>query len=362
MRCGSGNNVSTRIGICTRYDRNEYSYVATILADWLEQRGFDVSLLVVPRGKPVPQGVSWDTRQHSGSRVLFTDWCQHRDVVIWTVLPQPAQLQYLRTHKIKSYVLYDPWEEKTPARLQAYHNADQVLAINRSCGERCAADNKIPRFVYLPLVPNTPDYKYKPSTAGRPVTIVWPIYDGDWRRFDCMDMRMSLSRFLKTTDGAYELRVVISSSDIPSTTIHDMLRWSRKYPFVTVQTCNSVLWRELHYHDADVMFWPSTVENAMLRGLHAYSHGLSIIGLMANPMSELLAVNPHLAVGVPRSECDRHGYPVLVSSDTIHKAMLSRVLGVVQSPSILVEANANVSRFMSARRRMFSKTMTDLFS
>lgn len=354
--------MSTRIGICTRYDRNECSYVATTIADWLDQRGFDVSMLVIPTSKVSAQGVSWDTRQHHGSRVLFTDWCSHRDIVIWTVIPQPVQLQYLRKQKIKSYVLYDPQELKTAAVTQAYHTADQVLAINRSCGERCAVDNKIPRFVYLPLTPNTPDYTYRPKTDGRPVTIVWPIYDGDWRRFNCRDMLVRVSKFLAKVVGAYELRIVLSSSDIPLEYVRTIMGWARRYPFVTVRTSRHILWRELQYHGADVMLWPSTVENAMLRGLYAYSHGISIVGVMANPMSELLAVNPHLAVGVPKPECDRHGYPAGVSSDIIHPAMLSRLLSIVQSPAILVEANANVSRFVAARRKLFSTTMTKLFS
>lgn len=354
--------MNTRIGICTRYDRNEGSYVATIIADWLDQQGFDVSMLVIPPSKVVPQGVSWDTRHHHGSRVLFTDWCSHCDIVIWTVIPQPVQLQYLRKLKIKSYVLYDPYEVKNTVTLQAYHNADQVLAINRSCGERCVADNKISRSVYLPLVPNTPDYKHRPKTDGRAATIVWPIYDGDWQRFDCRDMLIRVSKFLAKVVGAYELRVVISSSNIPTEYVRKIMSWASRYPFVHVRTSRNILWRTLQYHGTDVMLWPSTVENAMLRGLYAYSHGISIVGVMANPMSDLLAVNPHLAVAVPKAECDRHGYPEGVSSDIIHPAMLSRLLGIVQSPAILAEANENVSRFVAARRKLFSSTMTKLFS
>lgn len=354
--------MSTRIGICTRYDRHEYSYVATVLAEWLDQRGFDVSMFVVPHSRVVSQGVRWDKRQHHGSQALFTDWGMHRDIVIWTVLPQLSQLRYLRKQKIKSYVLYDPSEENTTEGSQVYSAADQVLAINRSCGSRCALASKISRFVYLPLVPHTPDYRYKPKTFGQPTTIVWPIYDGDWRRFDRVDMFSRMSKFLANVAGPYELRIVLSSSDIPSEHVRVIMRWARKYPFVSVRTCRDILWRELQYHGADVMFWPSTVENAMLRGLNAYSYGISIIGVMANPMSELLAVNPHMAVPVPKSDCDRHGHPTKVSSEIIHPAMLSRMLGIVQSPAILTEANANVSRFMAARRRLFSATMTEIFS
>ena len=354
--------MSTRIGICTRYDRHEYSYIATVLAEWLDRRGFDVSLFVAPYSKVVPQGVSWDKRQHHGSKVLFTDWCTHMDTVIWTVLPQPAQSQHLRKQKIKSYVLYEPWEEKTTERLQAYRNADKVLAFNRSCGERCALDSKIPRFAYLPLATNTPDYRHKPRPAGSPVRIVWPIFDGDWQRFDRTDLFDRMSKFLAKAAGTYELRVVLSSSTIPPEDVRIIMGWARRHPFVTVLTCRNVLWRDLQYHEADVMFWPNTVENTMLRGLHAYSYGISIIGVMANPMSELLAVNPHMAVPVAKSGCDRHGYPTKVSSEIINLAMLSRLLGIVQSPTILTEANANVSRFMAARRRAFSDTMTDLFS
>lgn len=354
--------MSTRIGICTRYDRNEYSYVATLLAEWLDQRGFDVSVFVVPHSKVVPQGVSWDKRQHHGSKVLFTDWCRHRDIVIWTVLPQTAQYQHLRKQQIQSYVLYDPWDEHTTERLKVYRNADRVLALNRSCGVRCAVDSKIQRYVYLPLAPSTPDYKHKYRTDGSPVRVVWPIYDGDWQRFDRMDMLTRMSKFLANAVGTYELRIVLSSSTIPLEYVRTIMSWTRKYPFVSVTTCRSVLWRDLQYHGVDAMFWPSTVENAMLRGLYAYSYGISIIGVMANPMSELLAVNPHMAVPVPAADCDRHGFPTKVSSEIINPAMLSRLLSIVQSPAMLTEANANVSRFMSARRRLFSETMKELFS
>lgn len=359
--CGSGNNVSTRIGICTRYDRHECSYVATILAEWLEHRGFDVSMWVVPYSKSVPQGVSWDTRQHCGNNVLFTDWCSHLDIVIWIVLPQLSQLQYLRKLKIKSYVLYEPLEYRTSNRLQVYQAADHVLALSRSSGTMCAADRTVSQFVYLPLVPSTPEYKHKYKQANEPVQVVWPIYDGDWRRFDWADMLPRMSQFLADNTGGYALRVVLSSADIPRNAVRVIMRWARQYEFVAVRTCRYVLWRDLQYHGADLMLWPSTVENAMLRGLQAYSHGVPIIGVMASPVSELLAVNPHLAVPVTKSDCDRHGYPAKVSSASINAAMLSRLRSVVPAPAILAEASASVCRFMSNRRRVFSDTMREIF-
>jgi hypothetical protein len=177
-----------------------------------------------------------------------------------------------------------------------------------------------------------------------------------------MDMVAQMSKFLATTAGNYELRVVLSSKDLPSGAVRRIMQWSRQYAFVTVRTSNRILWRDLQYHAADVLFWPSTIETTMLRGLHAYSYGISIIGVMANPMRELLAVNPDMSVPVSKLSCDRHGYPVKVSSATINTAMLSRLLSVVRSPAMLLDANSHVSRFISARRRMFADTMTEIFN
>lgn len=316
-------------------------------------------MFVVPGRATVQQGSRWDTRRHDGARVQFTDWCGYRDIVVWLVPPSPVQLAYLRGHGRQSYVLYDPHELWVSNTLNAYRQADAVLALNRSSGERCAADPSIRKAVYLPLAPGSPTYK-KSVTAGLPV-VLWPLFDGDWARFDHKDLIPRMSAFLEATAGTHSLRIVLSSNTIPAHIVREFQIWNRRYSFVSLQTCRNVLWRDLQYQGADVMFWPSTVENAMLRCLHAYNHGIPVVGVMVDAAAELLAANPQLAVAATKAHCGRQGYAEGISSGIIHPAMLSRLASAVQSPGMLAEATENVTRFTSARQRLFNMAMTKLF-
>jgi len=359
MKFGSGDNLGTRVGICTRYDRHECSYVATILADWLDSRGYDVTMYVLPQSRVVPQGNSWDTRHYHGSKVLFSDWCQHRDIILWSVLPQAHQLQYLKCQGACNYVLYDPHIPLNESE-ESYSSSDNVLALNNAGNERCRTTKTIHKSAYVPVMPSTPQYVTHNRSGGVP-TVVWPIFDGDCLRYIWKKLVRRMSQFMASTNGEFKLKIVMSSTGIPAEMLREFQVWRRRYKLVTLHTQRSVLWRELHYHGADVMFWPSTVENAMLRGLYAYANGVPIVGIMATPMGELLTANKHMAVQVEQDDCDRHGYVRDLSSDIIYESLLRRLRSVVQSPHSLIEASENVGQFMAARQRVFSAAMLKLF-
>jgi len=125
-------------------------------------------------------------------------------------------------------------------------------------------------------------------------------------------------------------------------------------------TCRDIAWRDMHYQTADVLFWPTRVENAMLRGLQAYAYGMPIIGFMASPVNELLAANPNLAVPVAEKDKDSAGY-IVDDPHKLYVELMDKLVSVVHTPALLVEASANATRFIRARCTQFSAAMNKLF-
>jgi hypothetical protein len=348
-----------RVGICTRYDRDESALTATIFADWLRANGYDVSMFVVPSSVVLSQGNWWDTHHFHGSRVLFSDWVGHRDVVVWMSVPHREQLEYLQKNGIKSFVLYDHYMPFCKEIMTVYSAADFLLVVNRACAYRCMTSAKIGKPFFVPLVPNTPMYDRNRRPGALP-TVLWPVFDEDWCRFDSTILLPQMTELLRKFNNMFSLRIVISTYRLPSKMLRTFQTWQKQYDSVSLHTCRNIRWRNLQYQHADIMFWPSYIENAMLRGLHAYSFGVPIVGINANPMSELLAAAPQLSVAVTENNKTRYGY-LDTPTQELHEALLERLLAVIQSPDILTSASAGVTRFISSRHKTFEIAMKKLF-
>ncbi len=353
--------MTTRIGICTRYDRHEGTYVATIIADWLVANCFFVSMFIVPGKRTrIKQGKSWDTAACDGNKVLFSDWVAAVDIVVWIVQPQPEQVTYLLQHKIKSYVIYDFYDVVVGSTLEMFKHAAYIIALNRACAVKCANWSKVNRPLFLPLAPGNPIYQRRGLFDSSRVTVLWPIFDGDWMRYG--DTANShIDKMLREHAGTFFLNIVVSSADIPVHVLRPLQIWRKLYPdTVRLITCRNSEWRDMHYQTADVMFWPSRVENAMLRGLQAYSYGVPVVGFMASPVSELLAANPTLAVNVAEKDKDSAGY-IVGDPHKLYAALVTKLIYVIQSPAVLAEASMNATRFIKARGTQFSAAMNKLF-
>jgi hypothetical protein len=293
--------------------------------------------------------------------VLFTDWCQQRDIIVWAVVPQLAQLHYLSNRGVKNFLLYDQPEADAVDLSPIFGSIDNVLSLNCVNTSMCVLTKAVYTHTYLPIVPHTPQYRIHSRAMGAQPTVVWPVFDGDCTR--CMWEKLigHMSPFMADMHDVFRLKIVLSGGSIPAALLREFQVWRRRYRNVSLHTQRSVLWRELHYHGADLMFWPSTVENALLRGLHAYANEVPIVGIMANPMSDLLLANPHLTVPIADTDCDMFGYVEPFPSDIIYSSLLSRLLSVVQLPCVLAEASENVGKFMAARQKAFSAAMLKLF-
>jgi hypothetical protein len=318
-------------------------------------------MFAVPCPRPrIRQGTDWDNKSHDGNKVLFSDWVSSLDVVVWLVPPQAEQLEYLAEHKVKSYVLYDCHATPRPQKLDMLKNAVCILAVNRACAIRCAHTLTPPRSIFLPLVPSTPTYQRHGLIEESLLTVLWPLFDGDWLRYGG-DIFPHMDKMLRRWAGKFLLRIAVSSADIPANILRQLQLWKKRYPeTVSLSTCRNIAMRDTQYHAADVLFWPTRVENAMLRALQAYAYGMPVIGFMANPMCELLAANPELAVPVAEKDTDSTGF-IVRESHKLYSGIVEKLITAVQTPAQITVASANATRFIKARGNQFEAAMQKLF-
>jgi len=349
-----------QIGICTRYDRHENAYLATIFADWLHVHGFEVSLFVPNTVKHYArQGRRWDDKKHWQGDKSFTAWSATQSAILWMIPPTLPQLAFVQGRNIPCYAVFDPAASDVASRA-AYTQVDKLLTLNR---EMSAACHNYPgydkNYFSMPVTPASPIYtRTSRRDKGKPV-VLWPVFDGDWRRYNS-ELLPVVENFLRKHSDEFTLRISLSSRDLPGQFRRTVQRWSRKYKSVELQTCRDIRWRDLTFHDAAVTLWPSLVENAMLRALTSYTYGVPVVGFMYPPNRELLAANTELCPSLAMSRYGQYTDEQDYGSEQMI-ALMQKVMMCVHSPAMLAEASENVTRYIVARTSMFSRAMSELF-
>lgn len=344
--------MTNRIGICTRYDRDETSFVATILADWLDARGVDVSLFPVIVDKPAKQGTTWDRYLAVAGVVPFTEWAEQLDTVVWTLPPTYEQQKWLQAEGIRSIVLFDKDLASSKTNRKVYQRADMLLATNTAEAAACCHTAPTVPAAYLPLVPNSPTYK-KAKVAAKPVVLL-PIFDDDVRR-QGKQLFTFLSKGMEIYHDKIELRVILSGSRnlLPPAHRRILSRWRQRYRSVSLTTCRDIRWRELQYQKADVMLWPSLVEKAMLRGLQAYCCGVPVVTYAVEPVLELAKINPQLV-----SPADGGSH----MSEEACGRLFGTLLRAASNPAELLDCSDRVADFMKVRASLFNIAMSAVFN
>jgi len=343
------------IGICTRYSRHEATYAAIRLANWASMRGQDVSLFTMTER---PGGISpiWDKRVIVNQRdMLFADWVQTCDKVIWTTTPPVAQIEWVKQQRKLAYLLV-LWHELTvddrPAMVAATRcicpsvaSADllrnwglrNVTAVPWDCGE--------PVF--------TKPSQYQVKTPN----ILLPLYDGNARRTELTAIELVGRAMYRNPDVTFT--VAYNSSTIASCGSRRLRQLKRAFKGrLTLQKGIAPRDHPLLYQRHDLTLWPTHYESTCMIGLMSVTMGTPVLAFGFRPTLEVLHDMNAIIVRTNGEQTNDMGCPRVVPDYAMMDDLLNQAIA---DPEYLQELHKTVLRGVLERRSLFDHQLSQVF-
>lgn len=280
---------TTKVGICTRYSHHEATYAGLRIAQWAKDHGHSYSLFTPSTDKRdiTPE---WDAQVVQGK---FTDWCKDVEHVVWTTIPHPEQIRYVRSQGAKTSVLLMMntihFRDLDTAAL-----AHNVLAPTRDVFEvMFAAGMRHAR--YVPWEAGFPVCKKPPNHLVEPLHVLLPWWDGNIRRIDpgilpLLEKRLQQHKNLRVT-------VAYSSSTLPSVFSRYLRRLRRWYPNKLRLAKGLDQFDRLQlFQNHDLTLWCTLHESLGLIGLTSINMGTPIVGFNLRPLAEILTADNSCSV------------------------------------------------------------------
>jgi len=278
-----------KIGVCTRYSHHEATYAALRIAQWAREHGHSYSLFTPTAGK-LDITPEWDADVVQGR---FTDWCAGVEHVIWTTIPHPEQVRYVRAQGSKTSVLLLLSTIQLPD-LDTASLCHSVLAPTRDVFEVMFAAG-LRHVRYVPWEAGHPICKKPSNHVVDPLRVLLPWWDGNVRRVDpgilpLLEKRLQQHRNLHLT-------VAYSSGTLPSAFSRALRRLSRWYPERLQLRKGLDLYQRLKlFRDHDLTLWCTLHESLGLVGLTSINMGTPIIGFNLRPLAEILTADNSCSV------------------------------------------------------------------
>jgi hypothetical protein len=337
------------IGICTRYQRHEATYAALRLAEWYESRGEDVSVFGIQSGFH-PVSHKWDRRVVVGD--LFSEWAYPCRTIIWTTIPHPEQLVWVKQLGIRTVALVF-WHELVHSDRQTLSMFDQLLCPRAACYSFLSAWGL--KNIYsigwdcgYPIFRKPDDYKIEG------LNVLLPLWDGNARKTE-MTILDVIDRCL-VRESTCRFTVAYSSSTLKPTAQKRLDRMRRVYPDrLTLQKAIHPDDRPLLYSAHDLTLWPTHHENTCMTAHASYEMGTPVMGFTFPPTNEVL--DEQISIPVPCCGVNRNdlGLPqVIPNYDMLDEFLLH----AAQDVDYVRQLQRNIAGFTTEPREHFHERLS----
>lgn len=332
------------IGICTRYNRHEATYAALRLADWYESRGEEVSLFTMSE-TPTPVSDKWDRRVIVDE--FFSQWSPTCSTVLWTSLPHPEQVLWVKQCNSKAVALV-LWHTLTREDRTALALFDRLLCPRAACHSFLRSWG-IKNSVNVGWDCGYPIFRKPDDYQIEGLKVLLPLWDGNARRTE-MTILDVVDRCL-TRDDTCKFTIPYSSSSLNSAARRTLKQLAKKHenrvalvPSVHPDT------RPLLYSSHDLTLWPSHYENTCMTAHASYEMGTPVLGFSYTPTNECL--DDQIAIPVPCRGTERNdlGLPSVIPN---YQMMDEMLLHAVQDVEYVRHLQQNIAQFTDEPRQQF---------
>lgn len=335
-----------RIGICTRYNQHEATFMgvrlATLLAD---EAGADVSLLTMSE-RPAAISKRWDRAVVRIQQTPFTRWAVDRTCVIWTMIPHIEQVRWVRRQCKRTVVMLLWHEIETAEDMHALASVDVVLCPTRACYDYIRSAG-LGNAVYCGWDCGQPMHTKPSMYEITQPSILVPLWDGNARRGEMT--LLQLLELLVSRHKTLKITVACNSSTLAGAASRKLSR-IRNVVIVRGTPPSS---RFLLFQRHDLALIPSHFESTGMTAIQSLELGTPVAGFGFRPMNEILTATNSLMVPCPE-EYNDVGFPRAIPD---YDAMEEGLYYLLNDLEYLRQLQSTVLLGLSQRRETFSKAV-----
>ena len=335
-----------RIGICTRYEQHESTYMAVRLAElFTDSMAADVSILTMSHN-PGVVSKRWDRTLVQNRNVPFSKWASDRTSVLWTLIPHIEQIRWVRRQGKRTIVIVLWHEIETSEDMHALAFVDVVLCPTRACYDWLRAAG-LGNCVYCGWDCGQPLHTKPAMYEIRQPSILVPLWDGNGRRremtlVNLLDLLVQRHRDLRVT-------VACNSSTLASPASRKLSR----NPRINIVRGTPPAARFLLFQRHDLTLHASHFESTGMTAIQSLEMGTPVAGFVFRPMNEILSTTNALMVPCVE-EFNDIGFPRAIPD---YDAMEEGLYYLLNDLEYLRQLQCTTLLGLTQRRETFSKAV-----
>ena len=342
------------IGIVTRYSRHEAAFAAIRVAEWALRSGRELSLFSIT-DRRVSLDPRWDQHVIPYGQRLFTDWLDGRDQIMWTTVPHPEQVYYVKQCRKKAVMLV-LWHELYLEDRESLAMMDQVICPTQACFALLYGWG-LRNLAMVPWDVGYPFFRKPPDHLVRRPRLFLPLWDGNARRTEMTAIDLVGRAPLR--DDRAEATIAYNSSTIRSAGVRKMKEF-RKWFGDRIRLVKGVhpLDRLQLYQEHDLTIWPSHWESLCLTGLTSIAMGTPVMGFNFRPTNEILSETNGIPVRCPNERTNDLGLPRVIPNYELMDDLLHQA---IQDPDYIRQLQGTVLDGAEDRRHAFEQRLSNVF-
>ena len=273
-----------KLGLYTRYLRDEVTYAAIRVANFARDRGIPVDVVCPTNACSKLVEPYWDQHAlmiHGGE---FTEWAKKCSTLVWTFVPDVEQVAWCRRKEIHT-VLLASWDEMQEPDFKAAQAFDTVVAPSKAAQEFLRS-KKLTNVECVRWDPGV-SYTRKPDAhVGERVRMFVPLFGTQPERVDDSVLPM-FDEILMTTAGSVTLSYVPSHWNAYAR--KQLRRLHARHPGrVTLVDRFTPSRLNVYYGQHDLTVCPSLVENFCLPVSVSLAMGTPVVAFEMPPVVEFV--------------------------------------------------------------------------
>jgi hypothetical protein len=344
-----------RVGLCTHYARCDQAYLAARLAQLLQTRGIDFDIYSV--NQPGKLGLPYDKNVITRGVLRFTEWVRQQNVIVWTHVPNLAQLNYAKRKGAKT-IIVPMWQELVPPFKKTLQRADHVITMSAECQMLFSEIYKIRSAELVPFDPGLPIFKKSRDINSRNVRIFLPWFD---RNAKCTTggFISALKFLLEHMEEAY-FTLAITPSQFSPAVVKFFLTLKRHCKNrVNIIRSVPVSARPQIYMANDLTLLPAECDNYGLCAITSISVGTPVLTTAISPQTDFLFPDVNSVLVKTAVDYDENG---VIHALPDYAKFMYVLQELIAEPGHIQHLNQKTNYNLHARKNAFETVWLNLFN
>ncbi len=342
------------LGIHTRYQHHEATYVALRLANWALENGSEASIYPTTP-KRLDLDVRWDHVANAQRGRRFTEWAREQSTIVWTHVPPIEQVVWSKRQGIQT-VFFPLWHELNPTDREIIGAFDAVLAPSRAVGQLIIRRWNGRRTYVAPWDVGLP-FSAKDARQKRDQKwILLPLYDNETQKSEMTAIEIA-GRALGRYDNTV-LTVMYNSWSMGSAAKRRLQKFQKFFgDRVRLLRSVSLAHRPFVFRCHDLTLWPTHAENTAMLGLLSMTMGTPVIAFEGTPLDDMLSNSNGLPIPCGQAT-DEGGIPSIIPD---YGAFEEGLCSLLESDEYLHRLQQTVLTGLPERRSRFNSGIASVY-